>query len=67
MKRNVQGDIFFVCIISSNNMNCTDAKQLRTLIAKLQLAAREANHITPLLVGIDQENGRQKPVNQRCG
>ena len=43
--------------------NVRDAEQVRKLTRSLQEAAREAGHIYPLLIAIDQENG----IVQRLG
>jgi len=43
--------------------NVRDAEQVRTLTRHLQKAAREAGHVHPLLIAIDQENG----IVQRLG
>ncbi len=43
--------------------NVRDAEQVRTLTRSLQRAAREAGHVYPLLIAIDQENG----IVQRLG
>ncbi|GJJ13093.1 hypothetical protein Clacol_007343 [Clathrus columnatus] len=48
---------YYVGAIIIMKRNVQDVRQLRTLIAKLQSAAREAGHDAPLLIGIDQENG----------
>src|SRR5690242_21750270 len=37
--------------------NVRDAEQVRMLTKRLQEAAREAGHVRPLLIAIDQENG----------
>src|SRR5690348_10652752 len=43
--------------------NVRDAEQVRMLTKRLQEAAREAGHVRPLLIAIDQENG----IVQRLG
>jgi beta-N-acetylhexosaminidase len=43
--------------------NVRDAEQVRKLTQHLQKAAREAGHVYPLLIAIDQENG----IVQRLG
>src|ERR1700730_9547190 len=48
-------------ILFSRNIH--DAEQIRTLTQHLQKAAREAGHVHPLLIAIDQENG----IVQRLG
>ncbi|KAJ7132097.1 glycoside hydrolase [Mycena epipterygia] len=37
--------------------NVVDAPQIRALVRELQTLAKDAGHIKPLLIGIDQENG----------
>ncbi|KAF7356842.1 Glycoside hydrolase family 3 protein [Mycena venus] len=37
--------------------NVADAVQTRALVRELQTLARDAGHLKPLLIGIDQENG----------
>lgn len=59
MKRNVRGMLFFLSIREIvSNSTLVDAKQTQQLVKSLQSLAKAAGHERPLLIGIDQENGR---------